>query len=751
MLLIGAALAACLEEVPYNIVVFLTDDQRFDTVWAMPELAARISNEAVQFPNAVVSTPLCCPSRTELLTGYPPSLTNIHTNGFPDGGATVFTGLNTLATRLQAAGYQTALIGKYLNHYELMAPQIPPGWSFFQALYSNEEGWCDYQVGEGSSGATSAQGKIIRYQDYITDQHTDRAKEFLRSASRSPFFLLMSYVAPHEPHTPHPDDTDLYLDYHYEDRAFNEDELSDKPARIRDNAQPVDAVFNDMDIQSQLQSLVAVDRSISSIIQAVADHGRLDHTLFVFFSDNGLLWGEHQLLGKRLPYEESIRVPLAIWGANLLPGTQEGLVEASLDVSATLSVLTGLEPTDYGNSLVPALCGEFFSGRSQLILQNWRGDIGSWAGVLTKEWKYIEYEEGGKELYQLQLDPYEEQSLHKDYQDLQQEFHDTLHANIGLALLDTQNPEATVGQRYTLQLSTWGGTPPLNFALAESTLPPGLELSASGLIEGTPLQAGTYTFWVSVTDSSHSPYDGNPQLAYEELRIEVIEALVSNGCSCQLGNAGPSAWVSVGFMSTLFFYYLLLGAPSALAQSVELMPVQSGYQGRSTTVSTKGVDIPIDSFISAILDGNSYPKTATYFGVPALLECKTLAKLADGTVIVYQRTGGNSLLSSRHYVIGLKVTKKTDTVAELQWYLVKHTQSADGSFSGPYASTLNANKDKAVYTPYNHGTWRYDKSAGTIYYAAESDPGGSIPSWAVSDAAVMAFPLELIRVKWGIQ
>lgn len=203
-------------------------------------------------------------------------------------------------------------------------------------------------------------------------------------------------------------------------------------------------------------------------------------------------------------------------------------------------------------------------------------------------------------------------------------------------------------------------------------------------------------------------------------------------------------------MLTLFLA-LTLSSPPALAQSVELMPVQSGYQGRSTTVSTKGANITTDAFIAAILDASNYPKSATYFGVPALTECRRLATLSDGTTIVYQRTGGNSLLQSRHYVIGLKVTKKTDTLAEIQWYLVKHTQNADGSFSGPYADALNAHKSDSVYTPYNHGTWRYDKTAGTITYACESDAGGSIPSWAVSESAVMAFPLELLRVKWGIQ
>lgn len=192
---------------------------------------------------------------------------------------------------------------------------------------------------------------------------------------------------------------------------------------------------------------------------------------------------------------------------------------------------------------------------------------------------------------------------------------------------------------------------------------------------------------------------------------------------------------------------LLLSAAPAFA--LDVVPYQSGVAGKSVSVSTQGHDIPVQEFVNAILDGNTYPKTATYMGVTALLECRTLGRV-DGYTVVYQRTGGNSLASSRHYVIALKVTKQTDTTAEIQWWLVKHTVNADGTFSGPYADTLNANRDKAVYTPYNHGTWRLDNNTDSIYYAAESDPGGSIPSFLVTQDAVMAFPLELMRVKWGI-
>jgi hypothetical protein len=170
----------------------------------------------------------------------------------------------------------------------------------------------------------------------------------------------------------------------------------------------------------------------------------------------------------------------------------------------------------------------------------------------------------------------------------------------------------------------------------------------------------------------------------------------------------------------------------------------------STVVSTKGAPISTADFVAAILDSEHYPMTASYMGVKALLECRTLEKRSDGYTVVYQRTGGNALVGSRHYVIALKVTEQTETRARIEWDLVAHTGGSGGApFVGPYASTLNAHTD-AVYTPFNTGSWLYDKTAGTVTYSAQSDAGGTVPGWLVSQDAVMAFPLELLKTKWGV-
>jgi hypothetical protein len=100
-------------------------------------------------------------------------------------------------------------------------------------------------------------------------------------------------------------------------------------------------------------------------------------------------------------------------------------------------------------------------------------------------------------------------------------------------------------------------------------------------------------------------------------------------------------------------------------------------------------------------------------------------------------------------VIVLKPTVLNDTVAEVRWELVEHSKKGD-TFEGPYAAALNTHKD-AVYTPYNRGGWKYDKSAGTIKYWVATDPGGSLPAFMQTQGAMMAFPKELLKVKWGVK
>ena len=195
---------------------------------------------------------------------------------------------------------------------------------------------------------------------------------------------------------------------------------------------------------------------------------------------------------------------------------------------------------------------------------------------------------------------------------------------------------------------------------------------------------------------------------------------------------------------------LLSFAIAFATPAFELVPRDTTHRTMSATVSTGGKEVTTAAFTAAVLDCDNYPLTAKYMGVQALVECRTLEKLADGSAIIYQRTGGNSLVSGRQWVVQVRVKEQSDTVAKVSWDLVKHELTSGKVTGGPWAKEAQAHPE-AVWTPYNNGTWKLDTAAQTVTYVVSSDPGGSLPGFMTTQGAVMAFPLELLRVRWGVE
>jgi hypothetical protein len=114
-----------------NVVVVLTDDQRWDTLSTMPNVTNRLVRRGVDFRNAFASNPLCCPSRVSILTGRYAHSTGVLSNRPPHGGFVSFRDGVTIATRLRAAGYRTAYMGKYLagDPHQLRSLPDDPAWN----------------------------------------------------------------------------------------------------------------------------------------------------------------------------------------------------------------------------------------------------------------------------------------------------------------------------------------------------------------------------------------------------------------------------------------------------------------------------------------------------------------------------------------------------------------------------------------------------------------------------------------------
>lgn len=451
------SLQAC--DVPKNLVVILTDDQRFDTLWAMPNVQTQLMDHGVSFNNAYITTPLCCPARASIYSGgYYAHNTGVLRNSGDNGGPDRFEDMESMPRLLQMQGYKTFFTGKYFALYAgypggvKVAPYIPPGWDRFigRSVYATKRDWSDFEYAEGSTTDLAMMGSTLSAKgQYTTYFERDQVLSFIDSAGSSPFFVLYSTTAPHDPAMPAEGDADLFSQFLYRERGYGESDLSDKPQWVRDKK---GNVYDDDFIRRQLQSLQAVDRAVGDIVQKVTARGMLDRTVFLYLSDNGFLWGEHGLWGKAKPYEESVRVPFVVRMPGLVPRIDDHLVAANLDLGATLFELAGInKPTD-GLSLLPLLKNEAADWREDLLLESFgyrTGGDGVWAGLRSGQWKYIENPGQVTELYDLVADPYELENKAQDplYQDQVNKLKARLDPMKGLNITSFQDavPRGAVG------------------------------------------------------------------------------------------------------------------------------------------------------------------------------------------------------------------------------------------------------------------------------------------------------------------
>ena len=399
-----------------NIVVVLTDDQRWDTLWAMPTVEQELVAHGVTFRNSFVVNSLCCPSRTSLLTGQYSHSTGVYLNLPPHGGFPSFRDSRTIATLLHGAGYTTGLFGKYLNRYGVGAHDahyVPPGWDHW-AAFLGPTAYYDYRLVD--------QGRVTHYgnapSDYSTDVLAQKAVSFVAHARR-PFFLEFAPFGPHEPATPPPRHAKAFQQFSWKNPpGFDERDLSDKPAYIRRLAplNPKRLWQAERLRRQQLAATLAVDDAVRALVNALKARHMLRTTMIVFASDNGVAWGEHHLTAARklVPYEESIRVPLVIRYDPLTHARsrEDGRLALNIDLAPTFAAAAGRTlPGAEGRSLVPLLAGRQPAWRRDFLVEHLVGppqpDVPSYCAVRGQRYKYVLYQTREEELYDLRLDPHE--------------------------------------------------------------------------------------------------------------------------------------------------------------------------------------------------------------------------------------------------------------------------------------------------------------------------------------------------------
>jgi len=417
--------AAAAPTAPPNIVLVLTDDQRWDTLWSQPVVQANLVDHGTTFTQAFVENPLCCPSRVTILTGQLSHTTGIYGNGngFAKFRASALD-RSTIATWLHAAGYRTALMGKYVNGYcAADAAYVPPGWDRW-LVFTGPAGDCGQGGYYGFTLSNDGRRQSIPATGpYSTDYLAEKAVSFVRGTGASrPLFLMLSTKTPHSPYTPPRRYASAFPGLPaYDPPSFNEADVSDKPAWVRAVAPwtPAQVQAKQVNIRKSYQSLLSVDDAVSSVTDALAATGRLRNTVVIYMGDNGEQLGEHRLRGKNAPYTESIRIPLVIRDYRL-DGTAriDGHLVWNADIAQTIAAAAGVAaPGAEGASLVPLVAGERPPWRTDELAEHIAAAGGispTFCEVHSAAWAYTQYSTGEEELYDLAADPFELTNVAQD-------------------------------------------------------------------------------------------------------------------------------------------------------------------------------------------------------------------------------------------------------------------------------------------------------------------------------------------------
>ena len=397
-----------------NIILVITDDQTLGTVSreTMPNTWRWLWQGGRTYPNFSISDPLCCPSRMTVMTGR-----YAHNTGVIDNLSSKISFhpdmRSTVQCYLEDAGYRTAFFGKFLN-----------GWDFHRRppcldRYAITPGERHYGLRFlTNDGAVQPSGWDDTYV-------TGHATNFLQTQTGDgPWFMTVSFMSPHSPYTPLPAVADAPVPPPHISPAVGQTDLSGLYPVVRRHAKV--PTYDTRIWDGQIRMLRTVDAEMEQIRKALEATGDADNTLVIYMSDNGLLLGEHRLVGKRLPYPEATDVPFAVSDPGVIPGgSVDDRLTSNVDVTPTILAAAGVDnglryPLD-GYSLLDSKWkrkmqyGESYNVRPD---KHWEPP---WRSIRTPDYQFIEWlsqtfpeHTVWREYYDLRTDPYELHNLLHD-------------------------------------------------------------------------------------------------------------------------------------------------------------------------------------------------------------------------------------------------------------------------------------------------------------------------------------------------
>jgi arylsulfatase A-like enzyme len=335
-----------------------------------------LQREGMTFDRYFVTNSLCCPSRASIFSGQYPHSSGVLTNMPPAGGVSAFRRHDTFAVSLEASGYMTALMGKYLNGYRPLAGRVPPGWTEWAVggeAYANY----DYALLTRKKGRTALARYGSSAGDYLTDVISRRGQGFIRRAAKAkrPFLLELSTYTPHAPFTPAPRDAATFPGLTApRSTLYDAPQLVGAPRWLTQGPLSAEQMADlDSDFRLRVQSVQAIDKLIGDVRAQLRRLGVAGNTYIVFSSDNGYHMGERRLhQGKQTAFDHDIRVPLIVAGPGVPAGATVSQPAANVDLRPTFEELadafTG--PQVEGRSLVPFLRGRAPAWRDAVLVEH---------------------------------------------------------------------------------------------------------------------------------------------------------------------------------------------------------------------------------------------------------------------------------------------------------------------------------------------------------------------------------------------